>query len=239
MKKAILGVILLVSLSAYSEDMQKYLSDTQELVRHGAYKEALDRYIWFHNHALENEPAMSGVRLSFALEYWKQLGAVYPPAMDAMTQIRDGKASLLGNGKGEVQLCNDVDALNRTLGQESKTVELFRMLDRQESPLAERCWPIMKDPVINAQAYDLAKKYLGDPVRAFKKVKAMYEMNAANYGEKNFGESFRAFYENRFIEDTLRIINVAIAIGNTEAAQDIRDKALAVLDDPRLRNAIQ
>jgi hypothetical protein len=239
MKKAILGIILLFSLSAYSEDMQIYLNDTQELVRRGTYKEALDRFIWFHNHALENNPAMAGVRLSFALEYWKQLGVVYPPAMDAMTQIRDMKAFLLENGKGEVQLCSDVAALNRTLEQESKTVELFRMLDQQESPLTEKCWTMMKDPVINAKAYDLAKKYLGDPVRAFNKIKAMYEMNASMYGEKNFGESFRASYENRFIEDTISIINVAIASGKTEAAQDIRDKALAVLDDTRLRNVIQ
>jgi hypothetical protein len=239
MKKAILGVIFLFSLSAYSEDMQKYLNDTQELVRQGTYKEALDRFIWFHNHALENSPAMAGVRLSFALADWKQLGSVYPPAMDAMTKIRDMKASLLESGKGDVQLCSDVAALNRTLEQESKTVECFRILDRQESPLTEQCWPAMKESVINAKAYDLAKKYLGDPVRAFNKVKAMYKMNASQYGEKNFGESFRAYYENRFIEETLRIINVAIASGKTEAAQAIRDKALVVLDDPRLRNAIQ
>jgi hypothetical protein len=239
MKKAILGIILLFSLSAYSEDMNKYLNDTQALVRNGSYKEALDRFIWFHNHAEEKEPAISAVRLSFALAYWKQLGLVYPPAMDAMTRIRDMKTSLLENGKGEFQLCNEVAALNRTLEQESKTVELFRILDRQESPLTERCWLTMKDPIIKAKAYDLAKKYLGDPVRAFNKIKAMYEMNAARYGEKNFGESFRASYENRFIEDTLSIINVAIASGKTETALDIRDKALAVLDDPRLRKVIQ
>ena len=47
--------------------MQKYLSDTQEMVRKGKYKEALERFVWFHEHALEHDPAMTGVRLSFAV----------------------------------------------------------------------------------------------------------------------------------------------------------------------------
>ena len=239
MKQIIAGAMLLFSLSAYADDMQKYLNDTQLLVRQREYKEALERFIWFHEHVLEQEPAMAGVRLTFALFYWKQLGDVYPPALDAIKQMRDKKTSLLENGQGGTELCSEVIAFNRTLEQQGRTVELLRILDRQESPLAQRCWPAMKDAVIGAKAYDLAQKYIGDPIRAYNKVKAMYEMNAANYGEKNFGESYRASYENRFVEDTVGIINVVIESGNIDVARDIRDKALAVVDDVRLRNAVQ
>jgi len=60
------------------QDMCKYMDDTHTLVKQGKYAEALERMIWFHNHALEHELGMYGVRLSFALSEWKELGDVYP-----------------------------------------------------------------------------------------------------------------------------------------------------------------
>jgi hypothetical protein len=71
MKVLLAGFLAMLTLSANAEDMQKYLADTQEMVRQGKHQEALDRFIWFHEHALENDRGMTGVRLSFALSYWK------------------------------------------------------------------------------------------------------------------------------------------------------------------------
>jgi hypothetical protein len=239
MKKIIWGVVLLFLLADYAEDMQKYLTDTQQLMRRGAYKEALDRYIWFHDHALEHNAAMYGVRLSFALAYWKQLSAVYAPALDAMKQIRDKKTALLENGQGSFELYHDVEALNSTLEQNEKSVELFRKLDQENGPLAAKCWEVAKEHVIKAKAYDLAQKYMGDPLQAFYKARSNYDLNASMDVDKKYGESFKTFYENQFIDETLRIIKVAIASDNVAAAKEVQEKALIVLDDNRIRNAIQ
>jgi hypothetical protein len=55
----------------------------------GRHEEALREYIWFHDHALELEPALYGVRLSFALAYWVELAQDYPAARTALEGIRD------------------------------------------------------------------------------------------------------------------------------------------------------
>ena len=219
--------------------MQKYLSHTQDLVRQGKYQEALERFLWFHDHALEHDPAMYGVRLSFALSYWKQLGEVYPPALAALKKNRGDKTTLLLAGKGNRELFNDVAAINRTLEDDSKTVDLFRKLDRDQGTLAATCWDIAKEAVIKAKAYDLARKYIGNPVREFGKIKEMYEMNTSMYGGKNFGESFKAYNENNFVEEVIRLIDVAVALNDMKAAKEIQVKALSILDDYRLRDAIQ
>jgi len=92
MRKVLGLAILLAAVTCRGENMQKYLSDTQQMVREGRYQEALERFVWFHDHALEHEPsAMYGVRLSFALSYWKSLGDVYPPAMTALVEMRNRK----------------------------------------------------------------------------------------------------------------------------------------------------
>jgi len=67
MKVLLAGFLAMLTLSANAEDMQKYLADTQEMVRQGKHQEALDRFIWFHEHALENDRGMTGVR-PFLLE---------------------------------------------------------------------------------------------------------------------------------------------------------------------------
>ena len=177
---AVVGLVLLVvvlrpsppqpqpsELPAHAEDMHKYLSDTRGLVREGKHKEALDRFLWFHDHALEHAPAMYGVRLSFALGDWKELGDLYPPALIALKKTRDDKTALLAQGNGNRSLFHDVMALNRTLGDDSKTVELFRKLDHDQKRLAKQCWPIAERVIIEAKAYDLAKKYTGNPVFKF------------------------------------------------------------------------
>ena len=238
MKVLIAVLALLTAVSTYAEDMQKYLSVTQDLVRQGKNQEALERFLWFHDHALEHEPAMYGVRLSFALSYWKQLGDGYPPALTAMKKTRDDKTILLENQKGNRFLFQDVVSLNETLGEGSKTIDLFRKLDQEQKDLATQCWDMAEEAIIKAKAYDLARKYIGNPVREFGKEKAMYDQNTAMYGGKNFGESFKAWNENNLVKKALQLIEVAIALNDSKAAKEIQGKALAIVDDYRLRDAI-
>ncbi|MBN1515587.1 hypothetical protein JXA32_03350 [Candidatus Sumerlaeota bacterium] len=238
-KTIILILILMGSLSAYAEDMQKYLRDTQVLARQGKHQEALERYIWFHNHALEHEPAaMYGVRLSFALEYWRQLGEVYPPALAALKKTRDDKTELMEKGKGNRELFHDVLALNRTLNNSRKTVDLFQKLDQEQEELAKQCWDIAEETVIDAKEYELAGKYIGDPIRAFDKVKETYDEMKAMDDEESMGVEFKTFYQNSFVEDALRLIKVSLALDNAEAARKVQAKALAVLDDKRLHDCV-
>ena len=167
------------------KDMMKYLTDAQNLADNGKYQEALKRYVWFHNHSLEHDPAMRGVRLSFALRYWKQLGDVYPPALTELKKIRDQKTSLVANGKGSRGLFIDVRGLNRTLNDNSKTVELFRIIDQKDEYLAKQCWDVVKSDVIKNKAYNVAKKYFRNFLSEFEKVKRKYIRNKKGLKKKS------------------------------------------------------
>lgn len=233
-----LSLVVIASVSVHADDMQKYLNDTQALVREGKHQEALDRFLWFHDHALEHQPSMYGVRLSFALSYWKQLGEVYPPALAAMKKTRDDKTGQLVQGKGTAHLFHDVMALNRTLDEDTKTVALFRTLDKDQADMAKQCWNMAKEAVIEAKAYDIVRKYIGNPVREWDKAKEMYDTNRSMYGGKNFGAHFKGYNENHFVEESVRLIDVALALDDAKAAKEIQEKALAIIDDYRLRDAL-
>lgn len=206
--------------------MQQYLSDTQIMVQQGKHKEALDRFIWFHNHALEHGPSMYGVRLSFALSYWKKLGDAYPPALVAMKKVRDDKTALLEILKGNSSLFVDVKALNRVLDENSKTIEIFKLLDEKQSELAQECWVFAKHIIIEAKEYEIARKYIGNPMLAYKRIKKMYDRNAKRDLSR---------HQKYFVEEITELTEVLIAMEEITVAKEIVKQALTVLDDPRLR----
>src|SRR3954468_1636881 len=102
----------------------------QEAAAAGRYEDALRDYIWFHEHALEHEPSLYGVRLSFALWYWIELPDDYPGARTALKRIRDEKTTRLLNGDTNRDLFPDVQSINERLENDEATYELFTALGK-------------------------------------------------------------------------------------------------------------
>ncbi len=238
MKAWLATVVLVAASSAMAEDMQQYLNETQQMVRHGKYEQALERFQWFHEHAIEHDPGMSEIRLSFALSYWKSLGDAYPPARAALVETRDRTANRFADAPS-FSVAQELVALNRTLDEGAKNLELFHSLDRNNAVAAQQCWILFKDAVIAAKQYDLAHKYVGDAQSAFVKMKAMYDLTTTLYKKQpDGGKLLTQWNEKHFVDESLQLIEVELAVNEADTAQKIQQQALGVIDDARLRNAI-
>ncbi len=129
--------------------------------------------------------------------------------------------------------------MNETLGEPEKTVSLFEEVDKKDPEAAENYWIVAKDAVIAAKRFDLARKYIGNLTREFVQLKAMFDLNTSLYDDPRFGgDEFKSYNENKLVEESLKLIEVAIALGNKVAAAEIQTKASAVVADPRLSAAI-
>ena len=104
MKRLTTILLMFLSISLFAQDMGIYLKETRDMIKEDKYPEALDRCLWFHDYALEKQPAMKGVRLSFALRDWKSLADVYPPALTAMKETRDKKIEEINVNGGTKEL---------------------------------------------------------------------------------------------------------------------------------------
>ena len=111
----------------------------------GKYEEALQRHIWYFNHALDYDQGQTGVRLSFALSQWVELGRRYPKAKQALLEIRDHDSQLLASGQGYAKLFMDVNAINNYLGQEDATLALFKNMNETDPKLASECYYYAED----------------------------------------------------------------------------------------------
>lgn len=63
------------------------------------YAEALGIFVWYYDNALKYNRSEYGVRNSFTLSQWIQLGKDYPPALAELQKIRDAKTKLFLDNK--------------------------------------------------------------------------------------------------------------------------------------------
>ena len=208
------------------QDMSAYRQETSKLEKKGKYAEALERHIWFHDNVLKHDEAMYGVRLSFALGEWLDLGEVYSPAREAFIEMRDKKTQMLLNGKGGSAEFSDVHAFNRSLDEQEKTVELFDHIDQHRQDIADSCWIFAKDILFEAKRYDLAKKYMPDLMHEFRDARNMYERHVEMSKDPRFADGeILEFGNNTFVKDILMLIEVAVSIGDVNAALEIQEKS--------------
>ncbi len=234
MKRLIMILVLFASLNIFAEDMMKYLKDTEKLAQDGKNEEALTRFIWLYDHALEHDPAFYGVRLSYLLADWKALADKYPPALKALQDVRDRETELLKNGKGIYETFYEVVSINRVLLEEEKSIELFVFIDNKDPELAKRCWNYIASKMIAAKKIDLIRKYEPDLMKKFKEIVFTYKSNVLRCETFENRDVFKKFNENDFVNETLELISTTEAI-DKKMAEEIRKKAFEILPDPRLK----
>ncbi|APV48318.1 hypothetical protein BWI17_00640 [Betaproteobacteria bacterium GR16-43] len=147
-------------------DPRDRLKAGQAAAQEGRFAEALGEYVWFHEHALEHEPALYGVRLSFALGYWIDLAQSFPEARRKLEEIRGNKAAVLALGQGDRHLFHDVASIDQSLGAEVDTYRLFKTL-LAVAPLNAAAWfDLALEAIVHARDYALAERYSDPPDEA-------------------------------------------------------------------------
>jgi serine/threonine protein kinase len=236
-------------------DLQNILNEAKNLMDEGKYEEALQRQIWYFNHALEYDPAQTGVRLSFALAQWVELGRRYPRGKQALLEIRDRDARQLIAGKGFANLFSDVNSINNYLGQEDATLALFKTIYQTDNRLAKECYFYAENLLIQHGEYELLLNCIGDPQTRFDVYQRGFEgqielqqrmakrrdqsaVPAARFTNSFTPPDFGKLATNNFVEQVCKLVEILVATDHQTDAEKIRDQALTILDDPRLKSAV-
>jgi hypothetical protein len=221
-------------------NLTRIYQEAKALTEQGRYEAALQHYIWYHNHALEYEPSLVGVRLSFVLADWIALGRVYPKAQQALQEIREAKVHALIEGLGDVQLFMDVKSINQCLGDDEATYALFKSIERRDVAFARQCsWSAM-DAMLSHGEFAACYGYLGDPQQRFDLIRRIWESGKARVEQisESGRERFAQSVDRKFIEDTRQLIEILMAVNRKAEAEKIRDQAVAALTVPEIAAAV-
>lgn len=205
----------------------------------GRFEEALSQFQWFHEHALEEDRAYRGVRLSFALAYWLELAEQYPPAFKAFREKLNDKIARLSSGELNRDLFHDIEAMNERLGEDEKTATLFSLLDERYQEFAQHCSHIAVPALVRTKRFSLAAKYIPDPeAQVLAKAKELVcDVGDIEVRPRTKAPLYRAFL-HIFAEDLQQIEEVLRSTGREERAAQLRTQAMATLKPAYLRNAV-
>ncbi len=191
----------------------------------GRYRDALEKYVWFHENATKVTPSLSGVRLSYALSDWIVLGKVYPPALDKMKQLRDRAdtefrtAALNGE---RLDVFRDFVALNAKLQDPQRTVETFKWLVEVRPASARRVYQRSLPHLLEMKEYALCEKYV-DPDRDLDRLIILY--NAAVDSNRGSTGKMLSLIELDFIKDVVAVVDILVRGDRTADAQRVARNA--------------
>lgn len=169
-------------------DPEKVLARARKYYRQGQYEKALQDHIWFHENALTCKPSLYGVRLSFALIDWIELGRKYPKARNALIDLRNRKADLLKKRQGTPELFHDVTSINKYLHETRKTVDLYKELTDCDFDLAKQCYDLAKDELIAHGEFTLCNRMMAAPLFIVRDMRNMLDRNIQIYRSSQWAD---------------------------------------------------
>ena len=205
-------------------DPQTILTEAQADARAKRYERALAKQIWIHENSLKHNPAFTGVRLSFALNAWHDLAKDYSPAMDQLIEARNEASNAALDGKKTFESFHTFAAINRTLGDESLTVDTFIQLETQNQDAAKLVYLIAKPALIAAKEYKICNKYL-EPDRSYAQMLQMWQINQRLAKKPLRGPALLAFGKNKFTNDTTTLIALLVVNEREAEAKEIAARA--------------
>lgn len=119
------------NLASDADFLFEYQEKITYLIDHEEYAQALERVIWFHEHALEYEYSFYGVRLSFALVQWQRLGLLYAPAHVALIKERNDISHEVTSHPMQCESFDELIALNHVLDKSLQSIATLEAIHRQ------------------------------------------------------------------------------------------------------------
>jgi len=146
-----------------SKSAKESLAAARNHKRGRRYQEALEEYEWFFDNSLDDQESLYGVRLSYCLAEWHDVGKKYPPALERLASKRqECFEEFLQTGEDE--RFHDFSAISEELNDDQEVVNHFLMLDEQHTHLATTAWRFARQLFVDRENWEICSKYLSKPI---------------------------------------------------------------------------
>ena len=203
----------------------------------GRNENALAKYVWFHHNAVKLNKALYGVRNSFAVSDWARLGKAYAPALAKMRETRDAALEDVKQGKNTREAFGDVVAINRALGEDDRTHELFLHLDAKQPEMAKQVYRIAQRILIEKKEYKLCGKYL-DLEEATPRLTKSVQYIPEIHRVERFSPSAKARIIQMHIDGCATFIALLAINGRHDDAVKVANALRKEWDDPGFHSAM-
>jgi len=202
-------------------DPSAILREARADARSKEYVAALAKHIWFHENALKIQPSQRGVRLSFAISYWLELGEAYPPALQKLKEIRDDSTQRVIAEEDVLGLFHDIESINDHLGEHQKTVETFKLLQHKQPEKAKAVYGLAQKALVLGKEFGICSKYISFEV-ALANIVQIYQdgKKMVAESESSWKASHRNFVRKQFTTSATLLVAILAVNDRTDEAKD-------------------
>lgn len=235
MKKiATFFIVILVSVNfAWAQGTMDDLQNIRKLTQEKKYPEALAAHQQFFE-ASRSASGMGGVRLSFALYDWIDLGKAYPPAMDALNDLSASHRKIILEGKSDFDMFHEYKAINEVLSKNKETVETFVELETKFPKQSEHYYLAMKDILVQEEQLDVIARNANDPIYEYERLRNNREHSLSQLRKNNTSYSLKSINKD-FESDVKKLVDVTLKIGMRDEAEEIKRRAETYMKGNLLR----
>jgi hypothetical protein len=185
------------------------------------------------------------------LSAWAELARTYPPAFEALReQLLRAVQRLTGTPEGAepshglaaLDDFAEVTAISSRLGEPNYPVELFAHLDAHRPEVAEGCASQARRLLVRAGRFDLAHRYLGDPLDAVTRTAAVFEQRLTrgfSYAPEGMRQTLRAKAIGDYLTGVREIIAVLDGVGDGDMAEQVRHRATEAIHWGHVREDVE
>lgn len=237
-----------------SADDQTWRDAARRHLTEGREADALELYQGNYM-AARALPSAAGTRTSMLLSEWAELARTYPPALEALRRVRwsavqrlrgtqdeSGPIGEPSRGIAALDDFSEVAAISARIDEPDYPVELFEDLDANYPAVAEDCAAQARRLLVRAGRFELARRYLGDPLEVVARVAAVFEQRLTR-GFGHAPEDLRQTLRARTVEDYLsgvrEILAVLDGVGEHELAERVRQEAVDAVPWAHVREDVE
>jgi hypothetical protein len=228
----------LAASKTYTEaDVSKALRDAEQFATEGKNEQALERHIWYHENALKYDPAQYGVRLSFALSSWVQLGKAYPKALEALRSTRDQALAAYRKSPADCLMFGEVLSLDLAIDDLPSAKELF--YEGRQHKVTDSLLMLQLDRILATSDLKWANDVIGDPQEKLEEIKRQREMAELSLTDVKDPNQVKQSLDGVFSTQIATLLRAVERIHGRPAAEKIQKAALKFLDSTEVRNALK
>jgi len=204
---------------------EQWLRDAQAAIARQEPALALEKYLQFFEHALEENPALSAVRLSFCLGGWADLAKNYPPAQLKLEQ--HGEQSLQQfMTTGLASYFHDYLAICHYLNKSDAAVETFCQIHATHPALALSVHDMIWAQLVEAKKWLICASYLDDYQKKYELALDVY-LGSMRIAQKHLdtGDEFITICQQRFADHVRHLSSALEHTGRQQQASDICELA--------------
>lgn len=228
--------------------MQERYELARELVQSGKHEDATKEFVWLWKNMAIEEPAMSGVRVSFMVGDMEELASQYAPAKDSFRSLRDETEEKLKGEDKSFEDLSDWIVLNNLLEDQGRTLEWFdRIKERPTASATLSRVEYLMEPILesNGRIADWGK-LIRNPVGKVKQAYSMYQMQVGfssslkqdGEDEKEAAEhkaEFEKYALDNYRETTVNTYRAMLAAKRDEDAAAVAAEAVKGDDTCEMR----